>query len=109
MVVWMQNGEALLGQEVNVGSGQNEPSNSTSYDSANYTPAQFISFVTGYLKPAMTSAGLITKIAVPEPSVWGGPSYFDPNWGFPIPQNQPQMDANVEVMTTHDHNSNPIP
>jgi len=70
--------------------------NSASYDSANYTPAQFISLVTGYLKPAMVSAGLTTKIAVPEPSVWGGPSYFDPNWGFPILQNQPQMDADVD-------------
>ncbi len=81
MVLWMQNAQASLAQQVNVWSVQNEPSNSTSYDSANYTPAQFISFVTGYLKPAMTSAGLTAKIATPEPSVWGGPSYFDPNWG----------------------------
>ncbi len=106
MVLWMQNAQASLGQQVNVWSVQNEPSNSTSYDSATYTPAQFISFVTGYLKPAMVSAGLTTKIAVPEPSVWGGPSYFDPNWGFPILQNQPQMDADVDIMTTHDYGAN---
>jgi glucuronoarabinoxylan endo-1,4-beta-xylanase len=106
MVLWMQNAQAALGQQVNVWSVQNEPSNSTSYDSANYTPAQFISFVTGYLKPAMVSAGLTTKIAVPEPSVWGGPSYYDPNWGFPILQNQPQMDADVDIMTTHDYGAN---
>src|SRR5437867_10088830 len=48
-VLWLQNAQASLGQQVNVWSVQNEPSNSTSYDSANYTPAQFISFVTGYL------------------------------------------------------------
>jgi glucosylceramidase len=54
----------------------------------------------------MTSAGLTTKIAVPEPSVWGGPSYFDSNWGFPILQNQPQMDADVDIMATHDYGSN---
>jgi len=82
MVLWMQNAQTSLGQQVNVWSVQNEPSNSTSYDSANYTPAQFISFVTGYLKPAMLSAGLSTKIAVPEPSVWGGPSYFIPTVDF---------------------------
>ncbi len=106
MVLWMQNAQASLGQQVNVWSVQNEPSNSTSYDSANYTPAQFISFVTGYLKPAMTSAGLTAKIATPEPSVWGGPSYFDPNWGFPILQNQPAMDADVDIMVTHDYGAN---
>jgi glucuronoarabinoxylan endo-1,4-beta-xylanase len=106
MVLWMQNAQTSLGQQVNVWSVQNEPSNSTSYDSANYTPAQFINFVTGYLKPAMLSAGLTTKIAVPEPSVWGGPSYFDSNWGFPILQNQPQMDADVDLLTTHDYGAN---
>jgi glucuronoarabinoxylan endo-1,4-beta-xylanase len=106
MVLWMQNAQTSLGQQVNVWSVQNEPSNSTSYDSANYTPAQFISFVTGYLKPAMLSAGLTTKIAVPEPSVWGGPSYFDSNWGFPILQNQPQMDADVDILATHDYGAN---
>jgi glucuronoarabinoxylan endo-1,4-beta-xylanase len=106
MVLWMQNAQSSLGQQVNVWSVQNEPSNSTSYDSANYTPAQFISFVTGYLKPAMTNAGLSTKIAVPENSVWGGPSYFDSNWGFPILQNQPQMDADVDILATHDYGAN---
>ena len=106
MVLWMQDAQASLGQQVNVWSVQNEPSNSTSYDSANYTPAQFISFVTGYLKPAMTNAGLSTKIAVPENSVWGGPSYFDSNWGFPILQNQPQMDADVDILATHDYGAN---
>jgi glucuronoarabinoxylan endo-1,4-beta-xylanase len=106
MVLWMQNAQTSLGQQINVWSVQNEPSNSTSYDSAIYTPAQFISFVTGYLKPAMLSAGLTTRIAAPEPSVWGGPSYFDPNWGFPILQNQPQMDADVGILTTHDYGAN---
>ncbi len=106
MVLWMQNAQTSLGQQVNVWSVQNEPSNSTSYDSAIYTPAQFISFVTGYLKPAMTSAGLTTKIATPEPSVWGGPSYFDSNWGFPILQNQPAMDADVDLLVTHDYGAN---
>jgi glucuronoarabinoxylan endo-1,4-beta-xylanase len=54
----------------------------------------------------MLSAGLTTKIATPEPSVWGGPSYFDSNWGFPILQNQPQMDADVDLLVTHDYGAN---
>src|SRR5258708_23037071 len=54
----------------------------------------------------MLSAGLSTKIAVQEPYVWGGPSYFDSNWGCPILQNQPQMDADVDLLTTHDYGAN---
>ncbi len=106
MVLWMQNAQAAIGQPINVWSVQNEPDQSTSYDSANYTPAQFISFVTGYLKPAMVNAGLSTKLTVPEPSVWGGPSYYDSNWGYPILQNQPQMDADIDIMSTHDYGAN---
>jgi O-glycosyl hydrolase len=99
-VLWLQNAKASLGQDINVWSVQNEPTNSPSYDSANYTAAQFISYVTGSLKPAFTSAGLPTKIMVPEPDVYGGASYFDNNWGFPI-LNDMTMNADVDIMATH--------
>jgi glucuronoarabinoxylan endo-1,4-beta-xylanase len=106
MVLWMQDAQATIGSPIDVWSVQNEPDQSPSYDSANYTPAQFIAFVTGYLKPAMVNAGLTTKLTVPEPSIWGGPSYYDSNWGFPILQNQPQMDADIDIMSTHDYGAN---
>src|SRR6185437_1564489 len=38
--------------------------------------------------------------------IWGGPSYYDSNWGFPILQNQPQMDADIDIMSTHDYGAN---
>ena len=107
MVLWLQNAKASLGQEVNVWSVQNEPSTSTSYDSAIYTPAQFTSFVTGYLKPAMQNAGLTSKIMLPEPDCWGGPSFFDSNWGFPLLQNNPAMDADLDILATHDYCASP--
>jgi glucuronoarabinoxylan endo-1,4-beta-xylanase len=99
-VLWLQNAKASLGQDINVWSVQNEPTTSPSYDSANYTPAQFISFVTGHLKPALQNAGLTTKIMVPEPAVYGGASFFDSNWGFPI-LNDATMRADVDIMATH--------
>jgi glucuronoarabinoxylan endo-1,4-beta-xylanase len=104
MVTWLQNAKAQLGIDMDVNSVQNEPTNSTSYDSANYTAPQFISFVTGYLKPGMQNAGLTTKIMVPEPSVYGGASYFDNNWGFPI-LNDATMRADVDIMATHGYAS----
>jgi glucuronoarabinoxylan endo-1,4-beta-xylanase len=99
-VLWLQNAKASLGQDINVWSVQNEPTTSPSYDSANYTPAQFISFVTGHLKPAMQNAALPTQIMVPEPAVYGGSAYFDNNWGFPI-LNDATMRADVDIMATH--------
>ncbi len=104
MVLWMQDAKAQLGQEVNIWSTQNEPSTSTSYDSASYTPAQFISFVTGYLKPAMVNAGLTSKLMLPEPAVYGGASYFDSNWGDPLLSNA-QMDADLDILATHGYGS----
>ncbi len=106
-VLWLQNAKASLGQEINVWSVQNEPTTTTSYDSANYTPAQFISFVTGYLKPALQSAGLTSQIMLPEPDCWGGPSFFDGNWGYPLLQNQPAMDADLDILATHDYCASP--
>lgn len=99
-VLWLQNAQAALGREVDVESLQNEPDISASYDSANYTTDQINSFVTGYLKPAMTGAGLTTKIMVPEPAVYGGTSYFNSNWANPILSN-PNMAAAVDIMGTH--------
>src|SRR5260370_20681708 len=52
MVLWMQNAQASLGQPVNVWSVQNQPSNSTSYHNADYTPPPVISFVPCYFTPA---------------------------------------------------------
>jgi len=99
-VLWLQDAQAALGRAVDVESLQNEPDITASYDSANYTTDQINSFVTGYLKPAMTSAGLTTKIMVPEPSVYGGTSYFSSNWATPILSN-PGMAAAVDIMATH--------
>jgi glucuronoarabinoxylan endo-1,4-beta-xylanase len=100
MVLWMQNARTALGQEVNAWSVQNEPATSTSYDSALYTPQQFIDFVNGYLKPAMVNAGLTSKIVLPEPSVYGGASYFDSSWATPLLSNA-QMNANLDILATH--------
>ena len=99
-VLWLQNAQAALGREVNVESLQNEPDISASYDSANYTTSQINAFVTGYLKPALTSAGLSTKLMVPEPAVYGGTSYFNSNWANPI-LSSPAMAADVDIMATH--------
>src|SRR5258708_19091944 len=77
-----------------------------SYDSAHYPPSIFIVCIHCIIKPELLFVGLATKIALPEPSVWGGPSYFDSNWGFPILQNQPAMDADVDIMVTHDYGAN---
>ena len=100
MVLWMQNARASLGQEVNVWSVQNEPTTTPDYDSAEYTPQQFIDFVTGHLKPAMQSAGLTSKIMLPEPAVYGGAAYFDGNWTTPLLSN-PTMNAQLDVVATH--------
>lgn len=99
-VLWLENAQAALGREVNVESLQNEPDTSTSYDSASYTTAQINTFVTGYLKPAMTAAGLTTKLMVPEPAVYGGTSYFNSNWANPI-LSSPGMAAAVDIVGTH--------
>jgi glucuronoarabinoxylan endo-1,4-beta-xylanase len=99
-VLWLQNAQAALGREVDVESLQNEPDISASYDSANYTTDQINTFVTGYLKPAMTAAALTTKIMVPEPAVYGGTSYFNSNWASPI-LSDPGMVAAVDIMATH--------
>jgi glucuronoarabinoxylan endo-1,4-beta-xylanase len=96
----MQNARASLGQEVNVWSVQNEPTTTPDYDSAEYTPQQFIDFVTGYLKPAMPNAGLTSKIMLPEPAVYGGAAYFDGNWTTPLLSN-PTMNAQLDIMATH--------
>jgi len=100
MVSWMQNAKTTLGQEVNIWGVQNEPNLSTSYDSCLYTPQQFIDFVTGYLKPAMNSAGLTSKILLPEASTYGGASYFDSNWTTPILGNA-SANAVIDIFATH--------
>lgn len=100
MVTWMQDARTTLGQEVDIWSIQNEPNLSTGYDSCLYTPQQFIDFLTGYLKPAMTSAGLSSKIMLPEPSTYGGASYFDSNWTTPILGNA-TANAAVDIFATH--------
>ncbi len=104
MVLWMQNAQTSLGQEVNIWSVQNEPTTSTSYDSASYTPQQFIDFVTGYLKPAMQNAGRTSKIMLPEPAVYGGASYFDSNWTTPLLGNA-TMNAELDIVATHAYGS----
>jgi glucuronoarabinoxylan endo-1,4-beta-xylanase len=105
-VLWLQDAQAALGREVNVENVQNEPDISASYDSANYTPAQINAFVTGYLKPAMTNAGLTTKLMVPEPAVYGGTSYFNSNWATPI-LSDPGMAAAVDLVGTHGYGQLP--
>ena len=99
-VLWLQNAQAALGREINIESVQNEPDVSASYDSCTYTTDQMTSFVTGYLKPALTSAGLTSKLMVPEPSVYGGTSFFANNWAIPLLSN-PTMAADVDIMATH--------
>ncbi len=49
-------------------SPQNEPDLATSYDSCVWTPAQFQVFIRDYMGPAFKSAGLTTKILMPEHS-----------------------------------------
>ena len=88
-----------MGSEVNVLSLQNEPNVSASYDSCTYTTDQIIA-ATGYVRPAMTSAGLTSLYTVPEPDVYGGTSYYASNWGTPILSNS-SMDGWVDLMTTH--------
>jgi glucuronoarabinoxylan endo-1,4-beta-xylanase len=100
MVLWMQNARVSLGQEVNVWSVQNEPTTTPDYDSAEYTPQQFIDFVTGYLKPAMQNVGLTSKIMLPEPAVYGGAAYFDSNWTTPLLSNQ-TLNAQLDIVATH--------
>jgi len=99
-VQWLQNARATLGIEVAVESVQNEPDLSPSYDSAQYSVPELADFVVNHLKPAMTTAGLSTKIMVPEGSVYGGGPYFDSHWGYPLLDN-PAMRAAVDIMGTH--------
>ena len=49
-------------------SPQNEPDLQTSYDSCAWTAAQFQVFIRDYMGPAFKSAGLTTKILMPEDS-----------------------------------------
>jgi glucuronoarabinoxylan endo-1,4-beta-xylanase len=100
MVSWMQNARTTLGQEVNIWSIQNEPNLSTGYDSCLYTPQQFMDFLVGYLKPAMNNAGLTSKVLLPEPSTYGGASYFDSNWTTPILGNA-TVNPLVDIFATH--------
>jgi glucuronoarabinoxylan endo-1,4-beta-xylanase len=105
-VLWLQNAQASLGQEIGVWSVQNEPDFVASYDSAIYTPEQFGTYITGYLKPALQHAGLTTRIMAPEPACWSGASTFDSNWGFPLLQDNPAMQADLDILATHDYCAN---
>jgi glucuronoarabinoxylan endo-1,4-beta-xylanase len=61
VVSWLQDWKAAVGTEVAVESLQNEPTNNTSYDSCIYTTDQINTVSSGYLVPAMRSAGLTSK------------------------------------------------
>lgn len=100
MILWLQDWKAAVGSEVSVESLQNEPDQSTSYDSCTYTTSQINSVSTGYLKPAMNNAGLTSLYTVPEPSVYGGTSYYASNWATPILSDS-LMASEVDLMTTH--------
>lgn len=100
MVLWLQDWKAAVGSEVALESLQNEPNVSTSYDSCTYTTAQINAVSSGYLVPAMRSAGLTSKYTVPEPDVYGGTSYYASNWATPI-LSDTAMDGIVDIMTTH--------
>ena len=100
MVLWLQDWKAAVGSEVALESLQNEPNLSTSYDSCTYTTAQINAVSSGYLVPAMRSAGLTSKFTVPEPDVYGGTSYYASNWATPI-LSDTAMDGIVDIMTTH--------
>ena len=95
---WLQDARAALGREINIESAQNEPDISAGYDSATWTAAQLNAFVTGYLKPAMQTAGLTTKLMAPEPAVYGGTSYFASNRATPLPGN-PAMKAAIDILS----------
>ncbi len=99
-VLWLQNAQVALGRPVDIESVQNEPDMTPSYDGCSYTTDQINAFVSGYLKPTMTAAGLTTKIMAPEPAVYGGTSYFQSHWAIPILSN-PAMAASVDIMATH--------
>lgn len=101
-VLWLQNAQASLGQEIGVWSVQNEPNFLANYDSASWTPAQFDSYVTGYLKPALQNASLTSKIMAPEPDCYLGGSSFDSNWGLPLLGNT-AMQADLDILATHDY------
>ncbi|HWG20592.1 MAG TPA: glycoside hydrolase family 30 beta sandwich domain-containing protein [Terracidiphilus sp.] len=100
MVAWLQNWKSAVGSEVNVESLQNEPNENVSYDSCVYTPAQINAVSTGYLVPALRNAGLTSLYTVPEPSVYGGSSYFASNWATPILSDN-VMASDVSFMSTH--------
>jgi glucuronoarabinoxylan endo-1,4-beta-xylanase len=99
VVLWLQDWKAGTGTEANVLSLQNEPTQSTSYDSCTYTTDQ-INSATAIVRPAMTNAGLTTKYTVPETDVYGGTSYYDSNWAIPILSyaGNPTL---VDLMSTH--------
>lgn len=100
VVSWLQNWKSAVGSEVAVESLQNEPDQSTSYDSCTYTTSQINSVSTGYLVPAMKNAGLTSLFTVPEPAVYGGSSYYASNWATPILSDN-VMASDVSFMSTH--------
>jgi glucuronoarabinoxylan endo-1,4-beta-xylanase len=100
MVNWLQDWKSAVGSEVNVESLQNEPNENVSYDSCIYTPAQVNAVSTGYLVPAMRNAGLTSQYTVPEPSVYGGSSYYASNWATPILSDN-VMASDISFMSTH--------
>lgn len=100
MVQWLQDWKGAVGSEVNVESLQNEPNENVSYDSCIYTPAQINAVSESYLVPAMRNAGLTSQFTVPEPSVYGGTSYFASNWATPILSDN-VMASDISFMSTH--------
>lgn len=100
MVSWLQNWKTAIGREADVESLQNEPNENVSYDSCVYTTSQINAVSTGYLVPAMRNAGLTSLYTVPEPSVYGGSSYYASNWATPILSDN-VMDTDVSFMSTH--------
>jgi glucuronoarabinoxylan endo-1,4-beta-xylanase len=99
-VQWLQSARTSLGLDVAVASVQNEPNLSTSYDSAVYTPQELTDYLVNHLRPAVQTAGLSTKLMVPEGSVYGGASFFDSNWGHPLLDN-PTSRAAIDIVGTH--------
>jgi glucuronoarabinoxylan endo-1,4-beta-xylanase len=91
----------LYGIDLYAVSVQNEPEGSHHWDSALWSSANYVTFISTYLGPTFTANGLTALIVTPETSsFWDLPKYLDPT------MTDSTTAAYVGIIATHDYSSN---
>jgi glucuronoarabinoxylan endo-1,4-beta-xylanase len=70
LATYSQHYESAFGLHISGISIANEPDITASYESSNWTSQQFHDFIAGYVMPTFQSAGVKTRVMLPELSGW---------------------------------------